>query len=192
MIYSWFPLCFTLFAMPSPGLAAILLAILAVPSAAATLEQLSLDDIIRESTAIVRGRAGEGHSIRSGALIFTVTRFDVAEQWKGPPARQIDIWLPGGQAGSLSQTFGGVPRLPAGQDFVAFLWTGPSGRTQIIGLSQGLFSIEKRGAEFVAIRKPSAALMLEPASRRPVRSAAIEMPLGELKAQVEAASTGKR
>lgn len=157
-------------------------------SGAATLEQMSLDDIVRESTAIVRGRAGEAHSVRSGALIFTVTRFEVTEQWKGRQGGQIDIWLPGGQVGSLSQTFGGVPRLPAGQDFVAFLWTGPSGRTQIIGLSQGLFSIEKRGADAVAIRKASADLMLQPDSFRPVQSAAIELPLDELRAQVEAAA----
>ena len=178
--------------MRNSGLATALLAILAVPSAAATLEQMSLDDIVRESTAIVRGRAAESHGVRSGALIFTVTRFEVAEQWKGQPSAQIDIWLPGGQVGSLSQTFGGVPRLPAGQDFVAFLWTGPSGRTQVIGLSQGLFSIEKRGAEAVAIRKASADLMLQPDSFRPVQSAAIELPLGELKAQVEAAVAVKQ
>lgn len=174
------------------GLAAALLGIVALPSAAATLEQMSLDDIIRESTAIVRGRAGESHGVRSGALIFTVTRFDIAEQWKGQPAAEVDIWLPGGQVGALSQTFGGVPKLSAGQDFVAFLWTGPSGHTQIIGLTQGLFSIEKRGVETLALRKASADLMLEPGSYRPVQSAAIEMPLGELKAHVESALAGKR
>ena len=178
--------------MRNTGLAAVLLMISAVPSGAATLEQMSLDDIIREATAVVRGRAGEAHSVRSGALIFTVTRFEVTEQWKGRQESQIEIWLPGGQVGSLSQTFGGVPRLPAGQDFVAFLWTGPSGRTQIIGLSQGLFSVEKRGSGEVAIRKASADLMLEPDSFRPVQSAAIELPLGELKAQVEAAAADRR
>jgi hypothetical protein len=178
--------------MRNSGFAAAFLAILTVPLNGATLEQMPLDDIIRESTAIVRGRAGDGRSVRSGALIFTVTRFEIAEQWKGHPVGEIDIWLPGGRVGSLSQTFGGVPQLSPGQDFVAFLWTGPSGHTQIIGLSQGLFSIEKRGSGEVAIRKASADLMLEPNSFRPVQAAAIEMPIGDLRAQVEAASAPKR
>jgi hypothetical protein len=72
--------------MRNTGFAAAFLAILTVPLNGATLEQMSLDDIIRESTAIVRGRAGDGRSVRSGALIFTVTRFEIAEQWKGHPA----------------------------------------------------------------------------------------------------------
>jgi len=172
--------------MRNPRLAAMILLVAVGSGSAATLEQMSLDRMISESTAVVRGSAIESRAVRSGALIFTVTRFHVAEQWKGKLAAQIEIWLPGGQVGSLNQSFGGVPRLPSGQEFVAFLWTGPSGRTQIIGLSQGLFSVEKRGVEVVAVRNASADLMLEPQSYRPVQNSAIRMPVGELKERVTA------
>lgn len=155
---------------------------------AATLEQLSLDEMVRQSTAIVRAKAGQSRSIRAGALIYTLVDVEVLDQWKGERVTRREIALPGGQIGGFSQHFGGVPLLTTGQEFVAFLWTGPSGRTQILGLSQGFFEVirDARG-QILIHRKPTADLMLAPESATPVPYDDIEMPLEALVAKIGSA-----
>jgi len=156
---------------------------------AATLEQLSLDEMVRQSSDIVRAKAGQSHSIRDGALIYTLVEVEVLDQWKGERVSRRAIALPGGRIGGFSQQFGGVPLLVPDQEFVAFLWTGPSGRTQILGLSQGFFEVIRDAQGRIRIhRKPTADLMLAPGSAAPVLYADIEMPLEELVASIRAAS----
>ncbi len=41
----------------------------------------------------------------------------------------------------VQQSFAGAPTLTAGQDYFLFLWTSKTGLTQVIGLSQGLFTV---------------------------------------------------
>jgi hypothetical protein len=98
-----------------------------------------------------------------------------------------EIALPGGQIGGFSQRFDGVPVLAPGQEFVAFLWTGPSGRTQFLGLSQGFFDVTRDAQGRVLIhRKATADLMFAPESTTPVSSAAVDMPLEALVAKIHA------
>jgi hypothetical protein len=160
------------------------------PLCAATLERLSLEQMVAQSSAIVRAKAVGSHSVRDGALIFTVVELEVLDQWKGKPAARREVSLPGGQVGGFSQHFGGVPVLESGQEFVAFLWTGPSGRTQLLGLSQGFFDItrDSRG-QILVHRKATADLMLNPGSSMPVPYPAIEMPLDALVEKIRSVST---
>lgn len=130
---------------------------------AATLERLSVEEMIEKSTAIVRGRAGQSRSTPAGTLIYTLTSFRVLEQWKGEPAGELEIALPGGEAGGLRQRFDGVPRLTPGREYVVFLWRGSSGRWQITGLSQGLLEVVREGEQPPrAVRRPSGNLLIEP------------------------------
>ena len=152
---------------------------------AATLEQLSLDEMVQQSSAIVLAKAAQSRSIRAGALIFTLVEVEVLDQWKGERVERREIALPGGQFGGFSQRFDGVPILAPGQEFVAFLWTGPSGRTQLLGLSQGFFDVIRDAQGRVLIhRKPTADLMFAPESTAPVPSAAVDMPLEALMAKI--------
>lgn len=157
---------------------------------AATLEQLSFEQMVLQSTAIVRAKALGSHSVRDGALIYTIVELEVLDQWKGEPAARCEVALPGGRVGGFSQQFGGVPVLEPDQEFVAFLWTGPSGRTQLLGLSQGFFEIARdtRG-KLQVHRKPTADLMLNPGSAMPVPYPAIEMSLESLVAKIRSVST---
>ncbi len=156
-------------------------------ASAATLEQMSLDDLVEKSTAVVRGRAGGRRATQAGALIYTLTVFDVAEQWKGEPLGRTEVALPGGQVGGLSQRFGGVPELESGNEYVLFLWRGPSGRTQITGLSQGLFEVERRqNGEILVRRKPITDLVLQPGSSTSAPHSGSTMPLDQLAMQVRA------
>ena len=106
---------------------------------AATLQQLSLDAMIQKSTAIVRGTVQLNGGQVHGRYIYTHYTINVVEQWKGAPATQIDFAVPGGAANGLQESIAGAPVLANGQEYVLYLWTGRSGLTQVIGLSQGLF-----------------------------------------------------
>ena len=160
-----------------------------VPLSGATLEQLSLGEMIEQSTAVVRARTGQSRGVREGRLIYTLTRLEVIEQWKGEPLNEVEVALPGGSVGGLSQRFGGVPRLEPGREFVFFLWQGPSGRIQITGLSQGLFAVtQAESAELRVTRQPSGDLMLAPETGVVVQGRAIEMPLRDLVARIQSES----
>ena len=106
---------------------------------AATLQQLSLDDMIQKSTSIVRGTVRLTGGAMHGQYIYTHYTITVVEQWKGTPATQIDFAVPGGVANGLRETIAGAPTLVDGQEYVLYLWKSRSGLVQVIGLSQGLF-----------------------------------------------------
>jgi hypothetical protein len=153
---------------------------------AATLEQMSIEDLTLESTSIVRGYAAGSRAARVGSIIYTFTTFRLAESLKGEPTRKVEIALPGGQVGDVSQRFGGVPRLEAGEEYLVFLWRGPSGLTQITGLSQGLIQIENTPERF-AIREPSPDLVIAPETGKAAKNERLRMPIGGLVARIRAA-----
>jgi hypothetical protein len=132
-------------------ISAIVAATLSVAQAT-TLQQLSLNDMILKSTAIVRGHVQLTGSTFRGSNIYTQYTVQVTEQWKGTPAAQINFAVPGGMANGLRQTIAGSPNLINGQEYVLYLWTSRTGLTQIIGLSQGIF-VSANGA----VMRPSIA-----------------------------------
>ena len=165
--------------------AVLVLVVLSAPGA--TLELMTLEEMVRQSTAIVRGRAGESRTVRSGALLYTVTRLEVLGQWKGTTVPYVEVSTPGGRLGRVSQRFGGVPRLQRGSSYVAMLWQGPSGRVHIIGLSQGLFKVRAgKDGQLVIGRNPSSDLMLSPVNGQPVQAAPLSMPLENFRDRVRA------
>jgi hypothetical protein len=134
---------------------------------AATLEYLSMDDMIAKSTAIVRGRVTDSSAQPRGpvgrATIYTHYTLQVSERFKGANVSRLDVAVPGGAANGLRQTFPGAPSLKTGAEYVFFLWTSPSGLTQIIGLSQGLFTIQSgAGGKTMAARSASTEPMIGP------------------------------
>jgi hypothetical protein len=160
-------------------------ALLCLPVGAATLERLSLDDVITKSTAIVRGKILSSYSAFRGPMIYTYYRVQVLEQWKGAPALEVDVAVPGGKASGYEQVFSGAPALVAGSECVMFLWTGRAGLTQVIGLSQGLFDVKRtdRG-DVVAVRPGTTELLLDPNTRQPVSDQAVALRLVELKQRI--------
>ena len=172
------------------GLAALWLV---VGASAATLEQLSLADLVTKSTAIVRGTV-QGSSVSvSGAVIYTHYTIRVSEQLKGPAtsAATVEVVLQGGKANGVVQRFAGVPQFQAGDEYVFFLWTGPSGRTQLTGLTQGLFTVGTPGAANpVLTRAASQEAMLDARTHRPVQSPALSMTLAQLRSQIASVLPG--
>ncbi len=69
-----------------------------------------------------------------------------------------------------------------------FLWTGPSGRTQLTGLTQGLFDVSVDAAgEALASRGVSAELMLD-ANGKAVQDQPVRMSLKDMNLRVKGAT----
>jgi hypothetical protein len=120
-----------------PGVLAALL----LPLLATTLQQLTLSELAGQSTAIVRGKLQPSYTALRGPVIYTHYSVQVSEVWKGTASSQVDIAVPGGSFNGMHQTYSGAPALVTGQDYVLFLWSSRTGLTQVMGLSQGLFSV---------------------------------------------------
>ena len=151
----------------------------------ATLQQLSLDDMITRSTAIVRGKVTGSYAVPSGPIIYTFYEIQVAEQLKGAYKSNVTVAVPGGTANNLRQTFPGAPQFNSGDEFVFFLWTGKSGLTQVIGLTQGLFKLSTDGSpDPLATRAASSELMFERGTGRRVKDQTLVMNLSDLKARI--------
>jgi hypothetical protein len=129
---------------------------------ATTLQQLSLDDMIQQSTGIVRAKVTGSSSRLHGQNIYTFYHLQVLESAKGGASRELDVAVPGGMLNGRREMVPGAPALTTGSQYVVFLWTGKSGMTQIIGLSQGLFlAVPDRSGRINLARPAAAELMLD-------------------------------
>jgi hypothetical protein len=175
-------------------LAAVCLAqVLAAPLRCATLERLTLDDMISKSSAIVRGKVANSWTAFTGSVIYTHYRIQASETYKGASRNLLEIVVTGGTVNGIRQNFSGSPRLNPGDEFVFFLWTSKAGLTQIIGLTQGLFAVppddsgksaSDPSSDPIVTRAPTRELMLDPATARPVKDAALSMRLSELRSRI--------
>ncbi len=118
----------------------LMLALAAAAAWATTLEKLSVEEMVQQSTAIVRGRATAAGSVQRGSMIYTVYRLQVSEVLKGAAA--AEVYVPGGTYGRYRQSIAGSPVLEPGVEYVLFLWASPRGLVQVIGLSQGVFQLK--------------------------------------------------
>jgi hypothetical protein len=150
---------------------------------AATLELLSLPEMIVKSTSIVRARVTGSYAALSGAVIYTHYRIQASETFKG--RAPVEFVVPGGVASHVRQSFAGAPQFQTGDECVFFLWTGKSGQAQIIGLTQGLFALARDGgADPIATRRASREVMLQRGSGQQVKDQTLVMKLSELRARI--------
>jgi len=152
---------------------------------AATLERLSMQDMVAKSTSIVRAKVTGSYAAFSGAVIYTHYQIQVSETLKGrAPAEFV---VPGGVANNLRQTFSGAPQFNAGDELVFFLWTGKSGSAQIMGLTQGLFTLAQDGSsDPLVTRNASLEVMLQRGTGQQVKDQTLVMKLSDLRAQIAA------
>jgi len=163
---------------------ALLLTFCMSPLQSATLERLSLDDMVAKSTAIARGTVIGSHVLVQGPIIYTRYTIQVTERFKGNLSAAVDVVVPGGAANNLRQTFAGAPQFNIGDDYVFFLWTGKSGLTQIIGLTQGLFAISGPSSSPTATRLASKELMLDHGTGQQVKDQTLVMSLSDLRSHI--------
>jgi hypothetical protein len=179
--------------MRALAIAALLAASLGTASAT-TLQQLSLDEMSRQSTAIVRARMLDSHAALHNGDVYTVYRFTAVETLKAAGSQPLvrEVAVPGGVAGGIRQAVEGAPTLQPGAEYVLFLWTSRSGLTQIMGLSQGLFRLRPGSAgEDATVRRAATGERMLDAAGRLVRDNELVLRWSELRAQVYRALSGR-
>jgi hypothetical protein len=113
------------------------------------------------------------------------------DTWKGTQA-VTEIMLPGGVANGLRQTFAGVPALSIGKSYVMFLWAGPVGAPQLVGLTQGLLDVGSDPKGNLIASRPSTTEQLFDANGKAAQDRPVRLQLSELKRSVAVAlATGK-
>lgn len=156
-----------------------------VNAGATTLQQLSLDDMIQQSTGIVRGKVIGSRAELRGGNIYTYYRLHVLEAAKaGRAGEDIEVAVPGGTANGMRQVAIGSPELATGSEYVVFLWTGKSGVTQIIGLSQGLFLAVRDASGNIGLRRPAAEEPMLDRSGHQVAAEALGLKWSEVRARI--------
>jgi len=166
---------------------AVLALVLPVPCA--TLERLTLDEMIAKSTAIVRGTVTGSWAAFSGPIIYTHYTIRVTEQYKGGTANSVEVVIPGGTVDGFRQFFSGAPVLERGAEYVLMLWTGKSGLTQVMGLTQGLFAIQPGGSDPVVTRAATRELMLDRQTGQAVKDETLTMHLSALRSRIASGLT---
>lgn len=158
---------------------------------ATTLQQLSLGDMAAKATSIVRARVTGSRAVVRGTDVYTMYRFEALEILK-PGSVVAEVGVPGGVAGGVRQVVAGAPVLRPGQEYVFFLWTSRSGLTQLMGMSQGLFTLQKTvSGDLLASRRAAGEQMLD-AKGHAATDQAVSMAWTELKAKVISMASGRR
>ena len=155
-----------------------------------TLQQLTLDDMIRKSTLIVRGQVQPAYSATRGPVIYTHYRVQISEVMKGSAPSVLDIAVPGGTSNGRTQTFSGVPTLTANQDYVLYLWTSKSGLTQVIGLSQGLFSVTTNASGQPTVQRAATTERMLNVLGQTVADSDIQMSLSDMRTRIQSVLLG--
>jgi hypothetical protein len=173
-----------------PVRVALCLAVWLAPVWGATLELLSLNDLISKSTTIVQAQVTGSSASYSGTVIYTHYKVGVLAQWKGPTQSTIDVQVPGGTANGIRQTYPGVPQLVTGQQYVLFLWTSSKGATYPMGFTQGVFNLlQDASGNVTAGQMPTTETILAPGAGQVVKSQPIGMPLTQLISAIAAGGT---
>lgn len=149
-----------------------------------TLQQLSLDDMIRQSTGIVRAQVTGSSTGLRGQNIYTYYHLQILEAAKGG-GRQIDVAVPGGTANGKREMVVGAPALTTGSQYVVFLWTGRSGLTQIIGLSQGLFLATPDRSGRISLARPAATDLTLDKNGKTVSNQAVGLQWSDLRMRIQ-------
>ena len=157
---------------------------LLAPLSATTLERLTLEEMSRQSTAVVRARVTGSRTASRGTDVYTFLQRQVLETWKSSAHAVTEVAVPGGVANGVRQIAAGAPDLKIGQEYVLFLWTSRSGLTQIIGLSQGVFRISADASGRVFAQRPAASELMLDRSGHPVMDRETSFEARDLRARV--------
>jgi hypothetical protein len=162
-----------------------------VAAHATTLQQLSMDSMIAQSTAVVHAKVTGSYTALRGQDIWTFYTLQVLDTLKAGPnsGATVDVGVPGGAMQGVRQAVAGAPVLTPGTEYVVFLWTSKSGLTQVIGLSQGLFLVSTDGAGNSTLSRPAAAATMLDQNGNPVTDQAVSLSLNGLRTRMGVGST---
>jgi len=150
-------------------------------ASATTLLKMSMSDLILQSTSIVRARITGSRTAAKGQDIYTYYQLQVSETLKSGAIQPVEFAVPGGVYGNLRQIGIGSPVFDKGQEYVLFLWTGRSGMTQVMGLSQGSFNLMQDSSGATVLKRPAIDDQMLDKTGKPVADSAVTMKWSELR-----------
>jgi hypothetical protein len=124
----------------------VLLLLLGTPmrfASATTLARMSVEQMSRVATLVVRARCAGSTARWDHGEIWTFTAFTVTDTWKGNAAEEIAVRTPGGSAGNVTSHVAGVPVFRPGEDVVLFLEPSPAGGLAVVSWQQGTFRVHR-------------------------------------------------
>lgn len=150
------------------------------PAFSTTLQEMSLDAIVDSSEAIVMGEAVSSRVVNTESGVYTLTDFQVSETLSGSAPSTVTVSVPGGSYETASgfrvgEVIAGAPQLLPGRKAVLFLERdAATGEMCVVGFSQGQMSVAS-GPNGIVLSGAGHA----------------NMGLGQLKAVIESAGSGK-
>jgi hypothetical protein len=157
---------------------------LLVPAGATTLLKMSMNDLILQSTAIVRAKITGSRTAAVGKDIFTYYELQVSDTLKSSAILPAEFAVPGGVYGNLRQIGIGSPEFTQGQEYVLFLWTSHSGMTQVIGLTQGMFNLTQDISGATVLNRPAIDDQMLDKAGKPVTDKAVTMKWSEFRSMI--------
>jgi len=154
---------------------------LLAPAGATTLLKMSMNDLILQSTSIVRAKITGSRTAAVGKDIYTYYQLQVSDTLKKGAILPVEFAVPGGVYGNIRQIGIGSPVFAQGQEYVLFLWTSRSGMTQVIGLTQGMFNLTQDPSGATVLNRPAIADQMLDRSGKPVTDSPVTMKWSELR-----------
>ena len=138
-----------------------------------------VESLTASSDAVVHGRVVRQTSAWApgGGQIFTTVVLRRMEAWKGSPAAEIAVIVPGGEVGDLAQIVQGAATFREGEEVVVFLRRREHSAYGVERMALGKFSVQGSPARAFRERRGVTCLRCTPAESD-------DLPLDELRARV--------
>ncbi|HVB99403.1 MAG TPA: hypothetical protein VNJ12_08775 [Candidatus Dormibacteraeota bacterium] len=168
-------------------------AMLASTSGATTLARMNLEQLGTAATVIVRARCMGSFSDWEGGEIWTLTRFQTLERFKGALPAGFTVRLIGGQVGGIESIVSEVPRFRPGEEVVLFLDPTNGGDYTVTAWVEGTFRVRRDGAGRAFVTEESASQVVYDRATRKFRVEGIRrMPLGQFRQRIQSVVKGNR
>ncbi|MGC6417124.1 MAG: hypothetical protein ACON3Z_08390 [Bradymonadia bacterium] len=160
---------------------------------ATVVEPLDLATLAAESSHVVHGRVGHVYTVPERGPrgeIYTQAEISVVQYIIGDGPSQLVVQQLGGQLGEWRMVLSGNAEFRPGAEVVVFLDADPErGLHYVVGLAQGLFTVDRSGA-YPNLTRDLTGLSFYLAEPVPYRPVEIELELGRLIHLVRPTVTG--
>lgn len=166
-------------------LSALLIALLAAPVTATTLARMNFARLTAAATVIVRARCLRSFSDWEGTEIWTRTRFQTLETFKGSPPAEFTVRLIGGKVGGIESIVSDVPRFRPGEQVVLFLNSSAGDSYSVTAWVEGAFRVRHDRSGHALLTQESAGEAVYDRATRQLREGGIRnMPLEEFRQRI--------
>jgi hypothetical protein len=129
---------------------------LAATAGATTIARMNLRQLTAASRVVVRARCLANDSRWEHGEIWTFSRFQTIEAFKGPAAAEFIVRTIGGEVGGIESIVAGAPRFFPGEEVILFLDPAAGGYA-VTAWEEGTFRVTRdaSGRRFVAQNAPA-------------------------------------